>query len=272
VKPVSLVPPIGIFDSGVGGLTVLQELKRKLPAVPTVYFGDTAHLPYGSKSVDELIHFADVITGFLVEQGSGVIVDACNSTSSVALDFLKKKYPLPIIGVVEPGVDAALKITRNRKVGLIATEATVKSGAHCRLIASLDPAIEVFSQACPLFVPLVEAGEIDTPAVYRAAREYLAPLQAAGVDTLILGCTHYPFLLPVIGEILGPRVALVDPAQETVNQVKPFYPDGFVAGEVQPSYQFYASGPAGNFQEASQLLGIAVTGVRQIQLPFKGCS
>jgi glutamate racemase len=264
---VSMILPIGVFDSGIGGLTVLKEIKRQLPAVPVIYFGDTAHLPYGPRPVAELIHFADVITGFLADMGAAVIIDACNSTSSVALDFLKEKYDLPIIGVVEPGVHAALKVTRNHKVGLIATEATVKSGAHRRLLVSFNPETVVFCQPCPLFVPLVEAGELDTPEAYRLAREYLEPLQAAEIDTLILGCTHYPYLIPVIRKILGPQVALVDPAQETVNLAKPYCQNSVVAGK-NPDYQFFVSGSGTSFQEASQLLGLEVSEARQIQLLF----
>ncbi|MBO8168751.1 MAG: glutamate racemase [Thermoanaerobacteraceae bacterium] len=208
--------PIGVFDSGVGGLTVAREILKRVPEGKIIYFGDTAHVPYGGRSSKELINFADKICQFLLEQGAEVIVDACNSTSAVALDFLQRKYPVPIIGVIEPGVAAAVSRTKNGRIGVIATEATINSGAHKKAVEKLGLDITVIGQACPLFVPLVEEGKVQSWEALEAAQKYLKPLQQADIDTLILGCTHYPFLVPVLQKVLGPHVVLVDPAVETV--------------------------------------------------------
>ncbi len=209
---------IGIFDSGVGGLTVVREVLEQLPGQQVIYFGDTLHVPYGSRPVDQLISFAESITNFLLNQGAQMIIIACNTSASVSMGHLRSRFPVPIIGVVHPGARSAAKLTRNKKVGVIATEATIKSGSHAKYMGLLDPNIQVFGQACPLFVPLVEAGLADSPKAKDVAATYLKPLQKQGIDTLILGCTHYPFLSPVIQEILGPGVELIDPARETVRE------------------------------------------------------
>ncbi len=211
---------IGVFDSGVGGLTVAREIFRQIPEGKIIYFGDTAHLPYGSRSREELIHFADKICQFLIGQGAQVIVDACNSTSAVALEFLKEKYSTPIIGVIEPGVKTALQQTENFRIGVIATEATINSGAHKKVMAQIAPEVLAVGQACPLFVPLVEGGKVASPEAVEAAEKYLEPLIKVGIDTLILGCTHYPFLVTTLKKVLGDGVKFVDPARETVRQLK----------------------------------------------------
>lgn len=248
--------PIGLFDSGVGGLTVAGEIMRQLPFEKIIYFGDTAHVPYGSRPVEELRYLADVIVSFLVSKGAKAVVDACNSTSSVAIDFLKGKYSVPIVGVVEPGVDIALERSVNRRIGLIATEATVRSGAHERYARKLDAAVTIHSRACPLFVHLVEAGETGSISVRRAAKRYLEPLLHAGIDTLILGCTHYPFLIPVLKDILGPGVVIVDPAAETVKRLKDdlWKKNLLTSGETIPVHSFYVSGEARSFQAAGEKL------------------
>lgn len=208
--------PLGLFDSGVGGLTVAREVFTSLPRERIIYFGDTLHVPYGGRSTEQLISFADAICAFLVDQGVKMIIDACNSTSSVALDYLRAKYEIPIIGVVEPGVRAALRITRNGHIGVIATEATINSQAHRRAAERLDSSIKVSGVASPLLVPLVEKGIVDSEETYLALVEYLAPLQAKGIDTLILGCTHYPYVAHLVRKILGTDVSIVDPAQEVI--------------------------------------------------------
>jgi len=232
----------GIFDSGVGGLTVYQELKRRQPLARAIYYGDTAHVPYGSRPAEELIGFADAIVAFLIKEGAEVILDACNSTSAVALDFLQAKYSVPIIGVIEPGARAAVRISKNKRIGLLATEATINSQAHQKAIARIDPEAKVFGQACPLFVPLVERGLVEGPQALAAAMEYLAPIQEQQADTVILGCTHYPYLKKVIRKVLGEAVQLVDPAGATVEEVLtlltlkegPLPPDKFwVSGDTQ---------------------------------------
>lgn len=211
---------IGVFDSGVGGLTVVKEMSKHLPGERVIYFGDTANVPYGDKTPAQLIRLADNIVSFLVANGVKAVVDACNSTSAVALDYLREKYEVPFVGVIDAGVRGALESTKNGKVGVIATKATVESQAHKKAAEKLDPKVRIFSQACPLFVPFVEEGKIDGPEVAAATEMYLAFLQDAGIDTLILGCTHYPFLNAVIRRILGDRVVLVDPAENTAKELK----------------------------------------------------
>ncbi|KKM08990.1 glutamate racemase [Clostridiales bacterium PH28_bin88] len=265
--------PLGVFDSGVGGLTVAGEIFRQLPAEEIVYLGDTAHVPYGPRAVEELIGFADEIVDFLISQGAKAIVDACNTTSSVALEFLLSKYDIPIIGVVEPGVKAALRHTVSGRVGVIATEATIMSAAHRRKVQQLEPAVQVYGQACPLFVPLVESGETNSGKVRQVAREYLAPLMDQGIDTLILGCTHYPFLVPVLKEVLGPDVNLVDPAWETVRQLGRLLEEkgltGRDKGTVSPQHRFYVTGAVEPFREVGQRLlgtGYLLERVMQVTL------
>lgn len=212
--------PIGVFDSGVGGLSVAKEIFRQLPQEKIIYFGDTAHVPYGPRTKEQLTLFGDQISEFLIDKGVKAIVVACNTSSSVSLDHLLEKYTLPIIGVIEPGITSALEVTKNGKVGIIATQATINSEAHKNLLLQRKPDVEVYPKACPKFVPLVEKGETDGPEARKAALEYLTPLKDAGIDTLILGCTHYPFLETVIRSVLGPEVTIVDPAFETVRQTK----------------------------------------------------
>lgn len=204
--------PIGIFDSGVGGLTVVGEIIRTLPHEDIVYLGDTARVPYGVKSRDTVTRYAFQNTRFLLTQGVKVIVVACNTASAFALKRLREHFPLPCLGVIEPGVRVALERTRTGRVGVIGTAGTISSQAYEEAIHAINPKIEVFSQPCPLFVPLVEEALIDHPLAYQAAEMYLGPLKKKGIDTLILGCTHYPLLKKVISEIMGPAVTLVDSA------------------------------------------------------------
>lgn len=266
------VQPIGIFDSGVGGLTVVRFIFKKLPGERIVYFGDTAHLPYGSRTPEELIAFGEGIVSFLLQFRVKAIVAACNTSSSVSLPYLKKKFQVPLLGVLEPGVRAALSVTRNKRVGVIATAATVNSGAYPRAFAKEDPDVKVFVQACPLFVPLVEAGLVDSQEARDAAREYLTPLKEEGIDTLVLGCTHYPFLAPVITEVLGEEVRLVDPAEETVKELAALLGRGGEKGAESASgssdgHLFFTSGPAASFYSVGKrFLGEFPFVVHQVQL------
>jgi len=248
--------PVGVFDSGVGGLTIAREIVRQLPAETILYYGDTAHVPYGSKRVDELIRYADAIVAYLVEQGVKAIVDACNTTSAVALNYLQSKYSVPIIGVIEPGVRDALAVTRNGRIGVLATEATIASGLHARLLQSLEPRLKVYPQACPRLVPLVEAGIVDGPEALQAVTEYVEPLVKEGIDTLLLGCTHYPFLAPVIQEVAGEGVTLVDPAASTVRQLGDLLKGHGGLRHVHGSraHTFLVSGSAGGFRRVAQKL------------------
>jgi glutamate racemase len=203
--------PIGIFDSGIGGLTVLKALRSRLPTESYVYLGDTARLPYGTKSADTVERYALRAAAFLAEHQVKMLVVACNTASSTALPALQRAFEIPVIGVVEPGARAAVRLTRGR-VGVIGTESTVASGAYERALRELRAGLCVVAQACPLFVPLAEEGWFEHPVTREVARIYLAPLSEAGVDTVILGCTHYPLLRGAIAEGLGPGVELVDSA------------------------------------------------------------
>ncbi|HUT33992.1 MAG TPA: glutamate racemase [Planctomycetota bacterium] len=208
--------PIGIFDSGIGGLTVLREIARALPAEDLLYFGDTARVPYGIKSPPTIIAFSEQNCRFLLRRAPKLLVVACNTASAAALPHLRETFDVPILGVVEPGARAAVAATRNRRVGIIGTEATIRSRAYLDCIRALDPGIALIDRACPLFVPLVEEGrDCDDPIVRLAAKEYLRPLIEFGVDTVVLGCTHYPLLKDALRGVLGRAVGIVDSAEET---------------------------------------------------------
>lgn len=244
---------VGLFDSGVGGLSVFQKIKKLKPSFDVIYFGDTAHVPYGSRSAEELRFFSDAISHFLIEQGADIIIDACNSTSAVALDYLSAKYPFPFIGVINPGVKLALKATENKRIGLLATAATIKSRVHEKKLKALDETVEVYGVACPLFVPLVEMGMVEGPLLREIAFNYLKPLIEAEVDTIILGCTHYPYLLPVLKEIMGEKVRFVDPADEVANLLLPLLTED---EEKKGKDIFFVSGEVADFKKtALKLLG-----------------
>lgn len=201
---------IGVFDSGIGGLTVVKELVRKFPNLPIIYFGDTARVPYGSKSKEIITKYAIQDTIFLLSKGVEFIVAACNTVSSVCLDKLKETFRVPIIGVIEPACRKAVSVSKNNRVGIIGTVATIKSRAYEKTIKLLNNRIRVFSRACPLFVPLVEEGYIEKDATHTIVSEYLTPILRERVDTVVLGCTHYPLLKPVIRKIIGSGVNLID--------------------------------------------------------------
>lgn len=206
---------IGIFDSGVGGLTVFRSIAHRLPAEPIVYLGDTARVPYGTRSAETVIRYAQSCADVLLERGLKVLVVACNTVSAVALDVLRDRLDIPVIGVIEPGSHAAVRITRNGRIGVIGTNATIASGEYTRVIRSLAPQVEVVAKACPLFVPLAEEGWTDGPVPREVAATYLRDPIEAGIDTLVLGCTHYPLLAPVIAATAGAEVMLVDSAEAT---------------------------------------------------------
>jgi glutamate racemase len=206
--------PIGVFDSGIGGLTAVREFYRQLPHESIVYFGDTARVPYGNKSKETVTRFALEIASFLVRRDVKCLVVACASASSHALDALRARFTLPIVGVIEPAARAAVAASPGGRIGVVGTLATVGSGAFPAAVQALAPAAQVRSRACPLFVPLVEEGWLDHAATRLVAGEYLADLRTAGLETLILGCTHYPLIAPLIGELMGPGVSLVDSGAE----------------------------------------------------------
>jgi glutamate racemase len=212
---------IGIFDSGVGGLTVVKEIKKLLPDAPIIYFGDTARLPYGSKSAETIQRFSSEIVDFLKKKGCRTIVIACNTASALAADYLRKKYPdLEIFDVVSTGAEAAFEVTKNKKVGVIGTTATINSGVYKKKITELNPEIEVFAKGCPLFVHLVEENWIKRPETRKIARVYLRELKLKKIDTLLLGCTHYPLLEKVISGVMGKRTRVIASGENLAKKLK----------------------------------------------------
>lgn len=212
--------PIGVFDSGLGGLTVMRSLIDLVPEEPIVYFGDTGRFPYGPKPAEEVLRYAIEIGDLLVDRGARLLVIACNSAAAAALRALQDRLPVPVVGVIEPGVRAARRATRNGRIGVIGTVGTVSSGAYQRVAEGLADDIELTCVACPGFVEFVEAGDVDSEQVHVLAERLLAPLLAADVDTLVLGCTHYPLLARTIGDVMGREVVLVSSADETAFAVR----------------------------------------------------
>jgi len=212
--------PIGVFDSGIGGLTILKALRRLLPREDIIYFGDTARVPYGSKSRRTIIRFSSESADFLLRLGVKMIVAACNTSSGFSLPAIRRRADVPVIGVIRPGAREAAALTKNMRVGIIGTRATISSGAYEREIKKANPKIKVISKDCPLFVPLVEEGWLSGEVAKLAAERYLTPLKKKGVDTLVLGCTHYPLLRPVLRGVLGKNTALVDSAGAAARAVK----------------------------------------------------
>ena len=250
--------PIGVFDSGIGGLTVVAEIMRQLPAEEIVYFGDTARLPYGPKSEATVMQFAIQDTEFLLSHRVKCVVVACNTASSVAIRELTSRFDLPVIGVIAPGALAAVSSTLIGKIGVIGTEGTIASHAYEREIHTLDREIEVIEVSCPLFVPLAEEGWTDREVSLVIAHEYLTPLRDAGVDVVVLGCTHYPILKGTIGKVFGPTVRLIDSAEETAREVSERLSSLGLAREAghAPEHHFFVSDVPHRFKEqAERFLG-----------------
>ncbi|MBA7532234.1 Glutamate racemase [subsurface metagenome] len=211
---------IGILDSGIGGFSVVKELKRLLPKENIEYFADHARQPYGVKKQKEIEGFVIQIINFLLEKGIKACIIACNTATSASLVRAKKEFNIPVIGVIKNGAKAAIEITRNGKIGLIGSEFTVNSRAHHKEIKRINPELEIFANPCPNFTPLIEMGQFETAETYRIAKEYLKPIKDAQVDTLILGCTHYPFLQKEISDVMGSEVRIINPAYNTVLDLK----------------------------------------------------
>ena len=224
--------PIGMFDSGIGGLTVLKAIMERMPDENIVYFGDTARLPYGTKSRETVTRFSEEITRFLMRRNIKLLVIACNTASAYSLTRIRSMMDIPVVGVIEPGARAASAATRNQKVGVIGTRATIESGAYLEAIQRMNPSIKVFSAACPLFVPLVEEGWLAEDVTYEVARRYLGHLVDCRVDALILGCTHYPLIKKVIGDVMGRGTVLIDSAEETAATVHNVLTEGGIASGV----------------------------------------
>lgn len=212
--------PIGVFDSGIGGLTVVRELMEALPNEKIIYFGDTARVPYGNKSPETVLLYTKQIVEFLLSKGVKALLIACNTASAVALEQIRDKIPVPIIGVIKPGARAAAEVTKNGKIGVIATRATVASGLYEDFLLSINPGLRVYQTPCPLFVPLAEEGWFHDPVTEEITARYLKPLLSENIDSLVLGCTHYPLLKDVIGKVAGPSVTLVNPAYEAAKDMK----------------------------------------------------
>ncbi len=261
--------PVGVFDSGVGGLTVVSQLFRILPQEDIIYFGDTAHLPYGSKSKEAVTHHSLNIANFLKAQKVKIIVVACNTASSFALSSLRENIELPVIGVIEPGAQAAIDTTRNFKIGIIGTEGTIKSRAFEEVLKRIDKNVKVFSQKCPLFVHLVEEYSLDKPWTKQIAEEYLSPLKDEGIDTLILGCTHYPLLKELLGRIMGQEVSLIDTAEATAKAVKRTLGEKNLLrkGSRKAVYKFFVSDDPEKFlQLGRRFLGKSIDKAERINL------
>ncbi|MGK2858186.1 MAG: glutamate racemase [Thermoanaerobaculia bacterium] len=239
--------PIGVFDSGVGGLTVFREIARALPNEPLVYLGDSARVPYGTKSPETVQRYAREAAHYLLEHGVKMLVVACNTATAAALPLLEAELPIPVVGVVAPGARAAAVATRGR-VGVIATEGTVRSRAYTRAINAISPGIEVLEQPCPLFVALAEEGWAGTNVAREVAEVYLAPLLKERIDTLVLGCTHYPILRATIAGVTGPGVTIVDSAETTAHAVEAALRESSLcADDADPKYQFLVTDAAERF-------------------------
>ena len=263
--------PVGVFDSGVGGLTVAREIMRNLPSEKIVYFGDTARVPYGSKSKETVIRYSRQIIRFLQEQQVKAIVVACNTASAFALDTVRDEFDIPIIGVIESGAKVAAARTRNKRVGIIGTVGTVGSGIHAQYLKKLDPGITVFGKACPLFVPLVEEGWLHDPVTVEVASRYLKELQDKDVDTLILGCTHYPLIRSTIRRVMGEEVCLVNPAYETALELGKLLEEQGLSStgteQKEFPYRFYVSDLADEFKEfANSILPYDVEMTKKIDI------
>ncbi|HEX4964192.1 MAG TPA: glutamate racemase [Thermoanaerobaculia bacterium] len=245
-----MIDAIGVFDSGVGGLTVVSALRRRLPEESILYLGDTARLPYGSKSPDTVTRYTRRNIEFLTGRGVKAVVIACNTASALALPNLEM-HELPTWGVIEPGAQKAARLSRGR-VGVIATEATVRSDAYPKALRAVRPDLEIVSRACPLFVPLVEEGWHDDPVTEEVARRYLAPLLEAGIDTLVLGCTHYPLLVPVLQRVAGPDVTLVDSAEAVAEMVAAGLADRHLESTHPPAHHFCVTDSGETFQRIAR--------------------
>jgi glutamate racemase len=258
--------PIGVFDSGLGGLTVLRSLIDLLPDEPVIYFGDTGRFPYGPKPRDEVLKHSLEIGDLLIERGARLVVVACNSAAAAALDELREQLPVPVIGVIEPGLRAALQVTRTGRVGVIGTVGTIASGAYQRVARHIGAPVDLACAACPGFVEFVESGEVESDQAHVLAERLLAPVKAAAVDTLVLGCTHYPLLARTIGDVMGREVVLVSSADETAFAVRELLGSSSrtKGGPAHPAHTFITSGDPETFRRlGARFLGPEVAAVER---------
>lgn len=264
--------PIGVFDSGVGGLTVAREIMRQIPNERIIYFGDTARVPYGSKSKETVTRYSRQIVRFLKSHQIKTIVVACNTASAYALDEIEKEEDIPMIGVVKPGAKTAAEVTVNGRIGVIATEATIESHLYNHYIQNLNKNVTIYGKACPLFVPLVEEGLLKDPVTDEIAGRYLAELKDIGIDTLILGCTHYPLIRSTIGNVMGESVTLVNPAYETARELKEMLTERGLLNDKKPAlgenqYQFYVSDTADKFKNfANSIIKYGILSAKTVNI------
>lgn len=271
--------PVGVFDSGVGGLTVTREIMRQLPNENMVYFGDTARVPYGSKSKDNIIRYSRQIIRFLQTKNVKAIVIACNTASALALDVVKEETDIPIMGVIVPGAAAAVRVTRNKKIGVIGTEATIRSQMYSKVMKGMLPGVEVIGKPCPLFVPIVEEGFAKHKIAEEVIDYYLASMKETDIDTMILGCTHYPLLRSKIMKYLGDGISLVNPAYETAMELKKLLTEMDLLNEEESSvegdgqvcangsYEFYVSDTADKFKQfANSILPYDIRTTQRINI------
>ncbi|MEJ5210235.1 MAG: glutamate racemase [Burkholderiales bacterium] len=260
--------PIGVFDSGVGGLTVVRALMERLPFEHIVYFGDTARVPYGVKSVETIAHYTTQIAEFLLEKQVKLLIIACNTMAAVAAGMVRDLSPVPVLDVIDAGALAAVQASRTRRIGIIGTPTTINSNAYALAIHRIDPEVRLKSQACALFVPLVEEGWLDHPVTRLTAQEYLRPVLSEDIDTLVLGCTHYPLLKPLLQEVAGPQVQLIDSAQAMAERAARLLREQGLANPDThaPRYEFYVTDVPLRFQAIGErFLGRSLTHVHVVK-------
>jgi glutamate racemase len=245
---------IAVLDSGVGGLTVVREVMRQLPREKILYFGDTARTPYGPRPAEEIVRFTREIVDYLAQYQPKMVVIACNTATAVALEDIRSRVSIPVVGVINPGARAAIGRTKTGKIGVIGTEGTIKSGAYEQALRRLSPHVEVVSKACPHFVTLVEDGNFRSVETYETVNSSLLSLRASPIDCLILGCTHYPFLSESISEVMGPRVSLISSAEETAREISTILHESnqLAGNDESPIHQFFCSGDSRKFQFIAQ--------------------
>lgn len=260
--------PIGVFDSGVGGLTVAREIMRQTPDERIIYFGDTARVPYGGKSKQTVITYSRQIVRFLQSKGVKAIVIACNTASAFALETVSKEVDIPVIGVVKPGAKVAAQATKNGNIGIIGTEGTINSGIYNYYLSQIKPEVKVFGKACPLFVPLVEEGWLEDPITVEVAKRYISSLLEEDIDTLVLGCTHYPLIRHTIRSIVGEKVNLVNPAYETAIELKRVLTSqGIESKEPVGNHKFYVSDDPEKFNKfANNILPCEVLETKYVNI------
>lgn len=260
--------PIGVFDSGVGGLTVVKEIMNQIPGESIVYFGDTARVPYGSKSKATITGYTRQIVRFLQSQNVKAIVIACNTASAFALEAVSQEIDIPMIGVIKPGAAMAARTTKNGHIGVIGTEGTIQSRIYNEYLSATNPQVRVFGKACPLFVPLVEEGWVDDPITYEVVSRYISELMPFDIDTLVMGCTHYPLLRNTIQKVVGDKVNLVNPALETAKSLKELLKEQGILNEAgTPEHHFYVSDGAEKFRQfANSILPCEVVETKDVNI------